>query len=149
MNDLSLTGVEAKKLAERCADELYKNDSATRKLGMEIVRIEPGYAELTLPITEWMVNGHQTCHGGMIFTLADSAFAFACNSENQKTVASGCNIDYLSPGRIGDLLTAKAEKQYHRGRTGVYDVRVENQHGDLVALFRGKAYRLSGNILDD
>ena len=95
-----------------------------------------------------MLNGHAICHGGFIFTLADSAFAFACNSYNLTTVASGCTIDFLAPAREGDVLTAVAHERSVSGRTGVYDIEVTNQHGETIALFRGKSYRIKGHVVD-
>jgi acyl-CoA thioesterase len=95
-----------------------------------------------------MLNGHGTCHGGYIFTLADSAFAYACNSYNLTTVAAGCTIDYLAPGREGDVLTAIAQERSASGRTGVYDIEVINQRGEKIALFRGKSYRIKGHVID-
>jgi acyl-CoA thioesterase len=94
-----------------------------------------------------MLNGHATCHGGFIFTLADSAFAFACNSHNHVTVGAGCSIDYLSPGREGDVLTASATEQTLAGKSGIYDVNVRNQDGRTIALFRGKSHRVSGEVI--
>jgi acyl-CoA thioesterase len=94
-----------------------------------------------------MVNGHDLCHGGMIFTLADSTFAFACNSHNHVTVAQGGAIEFLAPGRLGDVLTAVGEERHVRGRNGVYDIGVTNQAGERVALFRGKSFRLDGQIV--
>lgn len=134
-------------LAERCAQTLQAQDTAGQALGMELTRIAPGSAELSMAVQPWMLNGHGSCHGGMIFALADSAFAFACNSENQNTVAAGCTIDYINPARPGDRLIAWASRLHQRGRTGVYDVRVENQQGELIALFRGRAHRISGTVI--
>jgi acyl-CoA thioesterase len=94
------------------------------------------------------VNGHAICHGGFIFLLADSTFAFACNSYNRNTVAQGCAIDYLAPAREGDVLRAIGVERSRTGRTGVYDIEVTNQHGTTVALFRGKSYRIDGSIVD-
>ena len=138
---------DPQQLAEACRDALLADDPLTQELKMEIIRVAPGYAELTMPVQNWMANGHNTCHGGMIFSLADSAFAFSCNTENYPTVAAGCSIDYISPGHRGDILTAKASKTHQRGRTGVYDVRVENQNGDLIALFRGRSHRIRGVVI--
>ena len=95
-----------------------------------------------------MLNGHAICHGGFIFTLADSAFAYACNSYNLNTVASGCAIDFLAPAREGDVLTAVAQERSASGRTGVYDIEVTNQRGEKIALFRGKSYRIKGHVID-
>lgn len=138
---------DPQQLAEACAEALLKDDRLTKELNMEILRVAPGYAELTMPIQQWMTNGHDTCHGGMIFSLADSAFAFSCNTENYPTVAAGVTIDYISPGHKGDLLTAKARKSHQRGRTGIYDVRVENQKGELIAMFRGRSHRIRGVVI--
>jgi acyl-CoA thioesterase len=95
-----------------------------------------------------MLNGHAICHGGFIFTLADSAFAFACNSYNLTTVASGCTIDFVAPARECDTLTARAVERSVSGRTGVYDIEVQNQRGETIAYFRGKAYRVRGHVVD-
>ncbi|MFT6916588.1 MAG: acyl-CoA thioesterase [Motiliproteus sp.] len=139
----------SQQLAERCAELIYQQDATTRELGMKLIRIAPGSAELSMRVLPWMVNGHDTCHGGLIFSLADSTFAFACNSENYKTVAASCSIDYINPGHRNDLLIARASKNHQRGRTGVYDVQVENQQGELIALFRGRSHRLSGAVIPD
>lgn len=136
-------------IAECCARAMYERDLASRHLGMEIVAIGPGRAALRMTIRPEMIQGHDSCHGGYLFTLADSAFAFACNSYDLATVASGCAIDFLAPGKVGDVLTATAEERSRSGRTGVYDVRIENQRGALVALFRGKSYQVRGSVLRD
>ena len=138
---------EAQSLAERVAREMFERDAASQKLGMRIVRIAPGYAELSMTVGADMVNGHDICHGGFIFTLADSAFAFACNSYNLVTVASGCAIDFLAPAHQGDVLRATARERSISGRTGVYDIEVTNQRGETVALFRGKSYRVKGHVV--
>lgn len=96
-----------------------------------------------------MLNGHDVCHGGMIFTLADSAFAHACNNTNKVTLASGCSIDFLAPAREGDLLTATAQERSRSGRTGVYDIEVQRQDGTLIALFRGRSYQLKGTVIPE
>ncbi|PIE25067.1 MAG: phenylacetic acid degradation protein PaaD [Neptuniibacter caesariensis] len=138
---------DPQQLAEACAEVMLADDPLTKELKMEITKIAPDYAELTMPVQNWMTNGHDTCHGGMIFSLADSAFAFSCNSSNYPTVAAGVTIDYVSPAHCNDLLTAKASKAHQRGRTGVYDVRVENQKGELIALFRGRSHRIRGVLI--
>jgi acyl-CoA thioesterase len=102
---------------------------------------------LTMKVRADMLNGHATCHGGFIFTLADSAFAFACNSANLTTVASGCSIDFVAPARENDVLTAVGVERSLSGRTGVYDIEVKNQNDETVALFRGKSYRIKGQIV--
>jgi acyl-CoA thioesterase len=144
-----MTDEDAHVLAERVAAAMYARDTASKALGMKIANVSPGYAELTMPVRGDMLNGHAICHGGLIFTLADSAFAFACNSYNFNTVASGCGIDFVAPAREGDLLTARARERALAGRTGVYDVEVANQRGEIVALFRGKSYRIKGHLLED
>ncbi|MEO6928906.1 MAG: hydroxyphenylacetyl-CoA thioesterase PaaI [Casimicrobiaceae bacterium] len=135
-------------LAARVADAMYARDAATRALGMRIERVEPGSAQLTMRVRADMLNGHATCHGGLIFSLADSAFAFACNSRNLNTVAAGCTIEFVAPAREGDLLTARAAERALSGRTGVYDIDVTNQRGETIALFRGKSHRISGSVID-
>lgn len=139
--------VSMAELAQRCAQAMWENDYASRGLGMKIEEIGPGYARLSMRVRQEMLNGHATCHGGFIFTLADSAFAFACNSANRVTVASAASVDFVAPARVDDLLMAIAEERTRSGRTGVYDVRVENQDGQLIALFRGKSYSLSGQLV--
>ena len=136
--------LEPQQLAEQVRALMLENDRATRALGMQVTAIAPGRATVTMTVRADMLNGHATCHGGLITTLADSAFAFACNSGNELTVASGLSIDFVAPGREGDLLTAEAHEVQAAGRTGVYDVNVHNQRGELVAVFRGRSYRMKG-----
>src|SRR3989441_7885898 len=116
------TPQEAQSLAERVAAGMYARDRASQAMGMQIATIGPGRAELTMTVRADMLNGHATCHGGFIFTLADSAFAFACNSANLITVASGCSIDFVTPAREDDVLTAIGKERSLSGRTGVYDI---------------------------
>ena len=144
-----LSSAEAQALAERVAAAMFAKDRASQMMGMRIVKVGPGRAELTMTVRADMLNGHATCHGGFIFTLADSAFAFACNSNNQTTVASGAGIDFIAPAREGDVLTAAAEERSATGRTGVYDIAVRNQRGETVALFRGKSHRVKGHVVVD
>jgi acyl-CoA thioesterase len=141
------TSAEAQSLAERVAAEMFARDPASQAMGMRIAKIGPGCAELTMKVRADMLNGHATCHGGFIFTLADSAFAFACNSANLTTVASGCSIDFVAPAREDDVLTAIGAERSLSGRTGVYDIEVRNQRGETVALFRGKSYRIKGHVI--
>ncbi len=143
------TSQEAQSLAERVATGMYARDRASQAMGMRIAAIGPGYAELTMTVRADMLNGHAICHGGFIFTLADSAFAFACNSYNLTTVASGGAIDFVAPAREGDVLAAMARERSVSGRTGVYDIEVTNQRGETVAYFRGKSYRIKGHVLED
>ena len=135
-------------LAELAGKTMYERDPASKGLGMTLDEIRPGYARMSMRVRADMLNGHASCHGGFIFTLADSAFAFACNSHNLNTVGAGCTIDYLAPGREGDLLTAEAVEQALAGNTGVYDVTVTNAEGKTIALFRGKSHRVSGMVTD-
>lgn len=135
-------------LARLAGQAMYDNDPASQALGMALAEIRPGYARMTMPVRQDMLNGHAICHGGYIFMLADSAFAFACNSHNNVTVGASCNIDYITAGRQHDLLTAEAVEMSLTGKTGVYDVRVSNQHGQTVALFRGKSHRIAGHLVD-
>lgn len=143
------TPEQAQALAERVARGMYARDAASQGLGINISGIGPGRAELTMTVRADMLNGHDICHGGFIFSLADSAFAFACNSYNLNTVASGCAIDFVAPARQGDVLTAFARELSASGRTGVYDIEVKNQRGETVAFFRGKSYRIKGHVIED
>ncbi len=147
MTDKHLKAAEAQALAEAVAETMWARDRATNALGMKIEAVRPGYARISMTVRGDMVNGHHICHGGLIFTLADSAFAYACNSYNKNTVASACNIDFLAPGREGDTLDAEAVEQSQAGRTGVYDVTVRDSAGKTIALFRGKSYRISGEVI--
>lgn len=140
--------VAAQVLAEATAKAMYARDEASKSLGMQVVAVEAGYAKVAMKVRPDMLNGHQTCHGGFIFALADSAFAFACNSYNLNTVAAGCSIEYLAPGRAGDMLTAEAVEQSRSGRNGVYDVAVTNQEDVRVALFRGKSRQIKGEVVE-
>jgi acyl-CoA thioesterase len=127
---------------------MFAQDRASQALGMRIIEVTPGYAQLAMSVREDMVNGHQICHGGLIFTLADSAFAFACNTYNAVTVAAGATIEFLAPGRLGDELTATAQEQSRSRRTGVYDVTVRNQRGECIALFRGRSHETGGRLIE-
>jgi len=145
----AMSPAEAQALAERVAAAMFERDTASHALGMRLVRVAPGHAEVAMTVRADMLNGHAICHGGFIFTLADSAFAYACNSYNLNTVASGCAIDFLAPAREGDVLTAVAQERSASGRTGVYDIEVRNANGDRIALFRGKSYRIKGHVVAD
>ena len=135
-------------LAERAGRSMYEGDSASQALGAQLESISPGQACMSMMVRADMLNGHKTCHGGFIFALADSAFAFACNSRNQVTVASGCTIDFLAPAFEGDRLTARASEYSLAGRTGIYDVHVSNQDNQPIAVFRGRSYRIKGTVVD-
>jgi len=131
-------------VAVHVRDGMLANDRATKALGMQVAEVAPGRAVLTMTVRDDMLNGHDICHGGLIATLADSAFAFACNSYNELTVASGFAIDLLAPGRRGDVLTATCAEVSKAGRTGVYDTEVRNQRGERIAVFRGRSYTMKG-----
>lgn len=138
---------DPQRLAEAVGDAMYARDSASRMLGMTLDSIAPGRAQMTMRVRPDMCNGHGICHGGLIFTLADSTFAFACNSYNVNTVASGCAIDFLAAAKSGDALTARAEMRQQGSRIGVYDISVSNQKDEVIALFRGKSYRMKGDVI--
>jgi acyl-CoA thioesterase len=137
----------AQRTAERVAQALLAGDQASRSLGMTVLRAGPGEAEVGMTVREDMANGHGICHGGLIFALADSAFAFACNSHGDNTVAASASIDFLAPGRTGDTLTARARELWRGGRSGLYEVEVANQRGEPVAFFRGRSQRISGRVI--
>jgi acyl-CoA thioesterase len=139
--------MDAPELARACADAMWADDTATRSLGMSLVTIEPGHAVLAMEVTERMVNGHKLCHGGFIFTLADSAFAYACNSHNQRTVAQHCSITFLNSARLGDRLVAQAVERQRAGRSGIYDVTVTREEGFVIAEFRGHSRTIEGEWL--
>ena len=130
-------------------DAMWQSDRASKALGMQVLAIGPGTATLTMAVREEMLNGHDICHGGLVTTLADSAFAFACNAYNEVTVASGFDVNLLASARRGDMLTATARELSKSGRTGVYDVSVVNQRGETVAAFRGRSYTIKGKPLID
>ena len=140
---------EAQALAERVGSAMFAKDPASRGLGMRIEGIAPGRAELTMTVRADMLNGHGICHGGFIFLLADSTFAFACNSYNRNTVAQGCSIDYIAPAHEGDVLRATGTERSRSGRTGVYDIEVRDPRGRMIALFRGKSYRIDGHVVEE
>jgi acyl-CoA thioesterase len=136
--------VDPQAAADAVRDAMWRNDRASKALGIDIVGVGPGTATLRMTVREDMLNGHDICHGGLIATLADSAFAYGCNSHNEVTVASGFNVDLVAPGRLGDVLTATCTEQNRAGRTGVYDIEVTNQRGERIALFRGRSYTMKG-----
>lgn len=139
----------AEDLARACAAAMWAGDTASQALGMALTRVAPGQATLTMTVRAEMTNGHKTCHGGMIFTLADSAFAFACNTYNQRTVAQMAQVSFLAPAFEGDTLTAEAREIHRQGRGGLYDVRVRNQHSVTVAEFRGHSRTVKGTHLPE
>ncbi|HEY0856697.1 MAG TPA: hydroxyphenylacetyl-CoA thioesterase PaaI [Albitalea sp.] len=134
----------AQHTAEHVRERMFASDRASRTLGIAVESIAPGHATLTMTVREPMLNGHDICHGGFIATLADSAFAYACNAGNQMTVASGFAIDFIAAARLGDVLTAHCSEVAKKGRSGVYDTLVSNQHGECIALFRGRSHTIQG-----
>jgi len=134
----------AQALAEQVRDAMWVGDHATKMLGITVESIGPGRAVLRMVVRQDMLNGHAICHGGLITTLADSSFAFACNAYNELTVASGFTVDLLAHGRLGDMLTATCTELSKAGRTGVYDVTVTNQRGERIAIFRGRSHTARG-----
>lgn len=129
-------------IADHVGRGMLAEDEASRGLGMQIVAMGPGRAHMTMTVRPDMLNGFKICHGGFITLLADSAFAFACNSYNELTLAAGIVVDFVAPAREGDLLTAEAHEVSLSGRTGVYDVKVTNQRGETIALLRGRSHRV-------
>jgi acyl-CoA thioesterase len=136
--------------AAKVGAAMFAADRASRDLlQMELVSCEPGCAVMRMTVREPMLNGHEICHGGLILTLADSTFAYACNSHNKVTVASGCSIEFLKPGRRGDVLTCEGVERVLQGRHGIYDMKVTNQHGEIVAVFRGKSAHVQGTVIPE
>ena len=137
-------------LAARVGATLFAADRASKDLlQMQLVQCEPGRAMMRMTVREEMLNGHRICHGGLIFTLADSTFAFACNSRNLATVAAGASIEFLRPAALGDVLTCEGVEQVLLGRHGIYDMTVTNQRGETVAVFRGKSAQVKGAVLPE
>ena len=134
-------------VAEAVRTGMYERDRAAQVLGIMVEAIGPGFARCRMRVRDDMVQGHATAHGGLIFTLADTAFAYACNACNRATVALGAEIAFLAPARPGDVLSATARERSRAGRTGIYDVEVENAGGAVVALFRGTSYETRGGVV--
>jgi acyl-CoA thioesterase len=147
MSNEPLSSVQAQQLAEKVAQTLYAKDKTSQALGIRIVEIRPGHARLAMLVRGDMVNGHRICHGGMVFTLADSAFAFACNSYNESTVAAAASIDFLAASFEDDELTAVATELWRTRRNGIYEITVTNQKGARIAFFRGRSYRIDGHVV--
>jgi acyl-CoA thioesterase len=142
-----LSEMTAQEIAQASANAMWNGDSTSQRLGMSLDSVAPGEATLSMTVTDAMSNGQGNCHGGYIFTLADSAFAFACNSYNQRVVGQYCSISYLMPVSLGDRLTAVARETSRLGRSGIYDVSVTNQHGVNVVEFRGHSRTVKGTHL--
>ncbi|NQW67570.1 MAG: hydroxyphenylacetyl-CoA thioesterase PaaI [Burkholderiales bacterium] len=135
-------------LAQRVGEAMFSADVASQQtMGMELVFCKPGQARMTLQVTLAHLNGHQICHGGFIFTLADSTFAFACNSHNKVALAASASIDFLKPAQLHDVLTCDGQEIVLNGRHGVYDMTVRNQHNEVIALFRGKSAHIQGMVV--
>lgn len=139
--------VSAQDVAKAVAQTMYQKDNVAQGLGIALKEIAPGRAIMTMRVTDHMLNGHNICHGGYIFTLADTAFAYACNTYNQNTVAQGAQISFIKAVTADTLLTAIAEEKNKTNRTGLYDIRVENENSETVALFRGSSHSIKGQII--
>ena len=135
-------------IARLSADAMWADDRASQGLGMEVLDVGSGHARLAMTVTERMLNGHGTCHGGFIFSLADSAFAFACNSHGQPAVAQHCSVTYVAPGRLGMRLVADAQERQRSERSGIYDITVRDETGMVIAEFRGHSRTLPGSLID-
>jgi acyl-CoA thioesterase len=135
---------DANAIAEAVKLGMFMDDAASRGLGMHIEAVGPGYARIAMTVRPDMLNGFKICHGGFITTLADSAFAFACNSYNEVTVASGIVVDFLAPAHEGDRLVAECHEVARTGRTGVYDIKVTNQDGKTIMVMRGRSHTMKG-----
>ena len=141
---------QADDLARRVAEAMFHTDISARvTMGITIAQVREGHAVCQMPVRELHLNGHRVCHGGFIFTLADTTFAYACNSRNKSTLAANCVIEFLKPGRLGDVLSCEATEQMLQGRHGIYDAKVTNQKGDVIAMFRGKSAQIPGGILPE
>ena len=137
-------------IALRVGEVMFTNDVASKTtMGMELISVAPGRAVMRMAVQPLHLNGHQICHGGFIFTLADSTFAFACNSRNRNTVAAGCSIEFLKPAHEGDVLSCEGVEQMLQGRHGIYDLKVTNQRGEVVAMFRGKSAKIPGTVFPE
>lgn len=136
-------------LAEASYRAMYERDHAAQAMGITVEAVGPGYARLSMTVRQDMVNGHDILHGGMCFTLADTAFAYCCNSHNLVTVAHSCSISYVAPGKLGDRLIAEARETYQKGRSGITDVEVRREDGTVIAHFRGNSRRLNGYVNTD
>jgi len=146
MNDTST--MSAQDIAERCAAIMRDADASQKLLGIDLVSVMPGAAVLSMTVTAAHLNGHGLCHGGFIYTLADAAFAYACNSRNQNTLAQHCSITYLAPGQVNDVLTASAKEVSLQGRSGIYDVVVADSKEIAIAHFRGHSRTIAGAVFD-
>lgn len=139
---MTASGLNPQQIADHVGRGMLAEDAASRGIGIEIDAMAPGYAKLRMRVRPEMLNGFKICHGGYITTLADSAFAFACNSRNELTLAAGIVVDFIAPAQLDDVLTAEARESSLSGRTGIYDATVRNQRGEVIALLRGRSHRV-------
>ena len=145
-----MSDTQAAALAQRVGESMFAQDRASREfMQMQLLSCAPGRAVMRMTVRESMLNGHKICHGGLIFTLADSTFAFACNSYNLVAVAAGCSIEFLKPAYLDDVLTCEGVEQTLSGRHGIYDMRVSKQRGEVLALFRGKSAQIKGTVIPE
>lgn len=140
---------DADEIARLSAQAMWAEDHACKALDMRVLEVRSGYARMDMMVTAAMVNGHGSCHGGYIFTLADSAFAYACNSHGQRAVAQHCTVTYVSPGRLGSRLVAEAQERSRQERSGIYDVTVRDEQGTVIAEFRGHSRTLAQSFFGD
>src|SRR5258707_1959762 len=147
MGSASDPGSDGQRRGDRAAAGLFARDRASQGLGMRITGVRPGWARVAMTVRADMLNGHGVCHGGIVFALADSAFAFACNSHNESTVAAAATIDFLAAARAGDDLMAEASELWRTRRNGIYEISVSNQRGERIALFSGRSYRIDGPVV--
>ena len=147
LNGVNTNGSEAQRVAELAARAMLSRDEASSGLGMTLEQVGPGFARVRMRVRADMLNGHGTCHGGIVFALADTAFAVACNTHNVVTVAAAASIDFLSPGRLDDELSAEARELWRSKRSGSYEVFVSNQRGERIALFRGRSHCVGGQVV--
>lgn len=136
-------------VARKCANALWRDDTASRALGMTLLGVRAGHAVMSMAVRDDMVNGHGTCHGGFMFTLADSAFAYACNTYDERCVAHHCSVTFIAPAMHGDILSAEAREVSRTGRSGIYDVTITNAQGERIAEFRGHSRTIGGAIINE
>lgn len=141
--------MHSSEIARACAEIMRKSDATSRHIGIELVSADPGQAVVTMLVTDWMVNSLGTCHGGILFTLADVAFGYAANSHDELSTGQHCSIVYIAPASLGDRLVARAAERSRSGRSGIYDVTVSREEGPVVVEFRGLSRTLGKTVLPD
>jgi acyl-CoA thioesterase len=139
--------VDPEQLAQAATQSMYKRDRASQHLGIKLEEIRVGYARMSMTVVDWMLQGHDMCHGGLMFALADTAMAFASNSHNEQHIALNANIDFLRPALAGENLIAEAVEDNRTRRTGMYNVSINNDKGQAVCYFRGRTYAVGGTVL--